>query len=130
MKVEVGKVYKVSFDDCCVQGSFISTLKKIEKYSDGDLMDGGTGYYNLEFVNGVKIEGHALDLKEVSQKDQPYLIDLEEIGNRCYNPEYGDSRICECGHTYYRHFDTYENMSPCGCKYCGCHTFKEREGGE
>lgn len=33
--------------------------------------------------------------------------------------------MCECGHLYYRHFDTYEHMHPVGCKYCGCHTFKE-----
>jgi len=47
---------------------------------------------------------------------------------RKYNPDYGDNRICECGHLYYRHFDSYENMDPVGCKYCGqCHTFKEKK---
>lgn len=35
----------------------------------------------------------------------------------CSNPE--------CGHAYYRHFDTYDDMLPVGCKYCGCETFVE-----
>lgn len=60
---------------------------------------------------------------------QPYLISqktiIEEV--RRYNPDYGDYRICKCGHLYYRHFDTYENMDPCGCKYCQCDTFQEQE---
>ncbi len=31
--------------------------------------------------------------------------------------------LCQCGHPYYRHFDTYEDMRPVGCKYCDCGTF-------
>jgi hypothetical protein len=37
-----------------------------------------------------------------------------------YNPQFGDDKLCACGHRYYRHFDTYEDMAPVGCKYCGC----------
>ena len=37
-----------------------------------------------------------------------------------YDKEFGDDKICQCGHPYYRHFDTYDNMSPIGCKYCEC----------
>lgn len=37
---------------------------------------------------------------------------------RGYDPNFGDDRLCKCGHPYYRHFDTYEGMSPVGCKYC------------
>lgn len=44
-----------------------------------------------------------------------------------YNPNYGDNRICVCGHTYYRHFDPYEQMENIGCKYCECHTFVEKQ---
>ena len=45
-----------------------------------------------------------------------------------YNPKYGDYRICQCGHPYYRHFDTYdEDMYPVGCKYCECYKFIENE---
>lgn len=36
-----------------------------------------------------------------------------------YDPSFGDNKLCRCGHTYERHFDTYDNMSPVGCKYCG-----------
>lgn len=42
-----------------------------------------------------------------------------------YDPTFGDDRVCECGHVYYRHFDTYDQMSPIGCKYCHCTVFLE-----
>lgn len=35
-----------------------------------------------------------------------------------YDPFFGDEIECECGHPYYRHFDSYEEMAPVGCKYC------------
>jgi hypothetical protein len=59
-------------------------------------------------------------------QDDPYKeIILEVVGVlKQYNPDFGDDKICECGHTYYRHFDTYEGMAPVGCKYCGCEEFK------
>lgn len=40
-----------------------------------------------------------------------------------YDPTFGDDKLCFCGHTYRRHFDTYDDMSPVGCKYC--HGFEE-----
>jgi len=40
-----------------------------------------------------------------------------------YDKSFGDDRVCQCGHAYYRHFDTYEDMEPVGCKYCDCRTF-------
>lgn len=58
---------------------------------------------------------------------QPYIIRVITTEIREYNPEYGDERICECGHTYYRHFDSYEEMEACGCKYCYCDHFVEIE---
>lgn len=52
-----------------------------------------------------------------------------------YDAAFGDDRPCVCGskdlragrntHSYYRHFDSYEDMRPVGCKYCGCGEFKE-----
>jgi hypothetical protein len=45
--------------------------------------------------------------------------------NISYNPEYGGNRICKCGHTYDRHFDSYEGMEAIGCKYCRCYDFQE-----
>lgn len=39
-----------------------------------------------------------------------------------YDSSVGDDTLCLCGHTYYRHFDPYENMDPVGCKYCTYYT--------
>jgi len=37
-----------------------------------------------------------------------------------YDKTFGDERLCACGHPYRRHFDTYDEMQPIGCKYCDC----------
>ena len=42
-----------------------------------------------------------------------------------YSASFGDDKLCDCGHPYYRHFDTYDDMYPVGCKYCQCEVFKE-----
>lgn len=47
------------------------------------------------------------------------------FGPEEYDPNFGDDNICKCGHAYYRHFDTYDDMEPVGCKYCDCITFEE-----
>ena len=61
-----------------------------------------------------------------SETDEPpYIMDISVDKNLKYNPKYGDDRICKCGHAYYRHFDTYEDMYNVGCKYCKCNEFKE-----
>lgn len=74
---------------------------------------------------------YASSVQEVSStvikkgKDTPY-IETEVIVKaifREYNPEYGDEKLCKCGHSYYRHFDSYEGMAPVGCKYCQCDEF-------
>lgn len=46
---------------------------------------------------------------------------------RLKNPDFVDSRICECGHTYARHFDQFEpaDEQDVGCKYCPCEDFVE-----
>jgi hypothetical protein len=44
-----------------------------------------------------------------------------------YDREYGSDRVCECDHPYHRHFDSYDHMSPVGCKYCRCHAFVEKD---
>ncbi|SOK58630.1 hypothetical protein [Yersinia phage fHe-Yen9-04] len=61
---------------------------------------------------------------------EPYIKTIRTIEEFHYNPEYGDERICECGHSYYRHFDSYEEMSPIGCKYCQCFEFVEIQDGK
>lgn len=58
--------------------------------------------------------------------EKAYIIEQRLRKMRQYNPKYGDSRLCQCGHIYYRHFDSYDEMAPCGCKYCSCDTFVQR----
>jgi hypothetical protein len=56
-------------------------------------------------------------------EEPPYIVTKKRVvivEERKYNPKYGDERICKCGHTYERHFDTYEEMANVGCKYCDC----------
>lgn len=60
----------------------------------------------------------------------PYLVVKETHFVFKYNPNYGDDRVCKCGHTYYRHFDSYDDMMDVGCKYCGCYEFVEAEQGD
>ena len=69
------------------------------------------------------------EYKEDMQTDfiePPYFIEVSIERNRTYNKNYGDDRICKCGHPYYRHFDTYEDMEAVGCKYCECRIFQEK----
>ena len=52
---------------------------------------------------------------------------IKTVSHYMYNPNYGDARVCKCGHAYERHFDFYESHELAGCKYCMCYTFKESE---
>lgn len=55
---------------------------------------------------------------------QPYIVTYSVNIHREYNPHFGDDKECKCGHVYYRHFDSYEGMEACGCKYCQCYHFE------
>ena len=66
---------------------------------------------------------NAMIRRAKSFKEPAYFITEKTIQVRKYNPDYGDDRICDCGHPYHRHFDSYDNINPCGCKYCICCTF-------
>lgn len=72
-------------------------------------------FQDLELLNGTWD----------SFEEPPYLLSSVTEVIRKYNPKYGDNRICECGHSYERHFDTYDDMEVVGCKYCECETFVE-----
>ena len=61
------------------------------------------------------------------KKEKPYLFRTIKVKKRFYNPKYGDQRTCECGHPYERHFDSYENYRPIGCKYCQCYDFLQKK---
>jgi len=60
-------------------------------------------------------------------EEKPYLFKKITVEKRMYNPDYGDDRLCKCDHPYYRHFDSYEDMIPVGCKYCECFVFMQKE---
>jgi hypothetical protein len=55
------------------------------------------------------------------KKEPPYLdrVTVEKI----WNPDYDQNATCKCGHSYERHFDSYESMANVGCKYCECRVF-------
>lgn len=65
-------------------------------------------------------------MTQKSEVQLPYIITERIVIDMEYNPNYGDHRKCTCGHDYERHFDSYENMEPVGCKYCGCFEFVEK----
>lgn len=59
-----------------------------------------------------------------SHKDSPYLEKIYTVTERFYNPDYGDDRVCKCGHRYIEHF-LIEDHYPWGCYYCSCLRFEE-----
>jgi len=61
-----------------------------------------------------------------SRLDELEYSEWDDDEENHYDPEYGDQKICECGHEYYRHFDSYDDMRDVGCKYCNCNNFKKR----
>lgn len=65
--------------------------------------------------------------KHIDTEEQPYLEEVYVEVIKKYNPQYGNSRICKCGHKYHRHFDSYDYMEAIGCKYCDCNNFIEEK---
>lgn len=53
------------------------------------------------------------------------LSELTEQINRSWSPNHDQQAKCTCSHAYERHFDSYEDMYPIGCKYCECDTFTD-----
>jgi len=62
-------------------------------------------------------------------EEKPYLFVDKVVQVRNYNINYGDHRICQCGHPYYSHFSQPE-MIPLGCEFCQCYVFMEKENDE
>ena len=54
----------------------------------------------------------------------PYICSYVITIHSKYNSNFGDNKLCKCGHVYWRHFDSYEDWESCGCKYCGCNNFE------
>jgi hypothetical protein len=65
--------------------------------------------------------------KPVDSFDKPYIEVITVKRKLKYNPKFGNDKICECGHPYHRHFDSYDRMSNIGCKYCECYNFVEKK---
>lgn len=57
-----------------------------------------------------------------SKENSPYIEEVTII--KRYNPKFGDTKKCKCGHLYYRHFNLYDcDDEFYGCKYCACDDF-------
>lgn len=58
MEIEIGKLYEVDIDDCCVRGNFTSKLIEAKDYNDDEelwdvtVLEYGT---ELKFENGVNL---------------------------------------------------------------------------
>ena len=78
----------------------------------------------MTIIKDIFGEEHEAEL--INSPNEPYLEYEYKVVERKYNPNYGDNRMCICGHPYHRHFDSYENMEAVGCKYCGCDEFVEK----
>ena len=92
--------------------------------SDGRTIDAVCGYIAPTIIEADREQG------EKMKEEKPYIVETITMQNKKYNPNYGDLRMCVCGHTYYRHFDPWDDMEAVRCKYCGCEEFIEadREG--
>lgn len=87
-----------------------------------------TGFEELIELSNIYFDVSTLGVLKESQEENPPYLETSNIvleHEHKYNENYGDDRECECGHPYYRHFDTYEQMYPIGCKYCCCLEFKD-----
>lgn len=68
-----------------------------------------------------------LRAEELKNQSYLYKINIKVEEEKLYNKSYGDERICECGHSYEKHFDSYCNYWAVGCKYCECDDFVEKK---
>ena len=82
---------------------------------------GALVFYLVENEFGRKVENDGLWRGPVPMPGE-FVLNTERAA---YDKGFGDDRKCLCGHPYYRHFDTYDDMYPVGCKYCECTEFNE-----
>ena len=87
-------------------------------------------YYVVRHPENSSEEVSTTSVREIHRvtsriAEMPYFETrvLLQVVFKEYNPDYGDNKLCKCGHPYYRHFDSYEGMAPVGCKYCQCDEF-------
>lgn len=82
-----------------------------------------TAYAKLQLCKSREWVPTALDEPSRHVRDdgsQPYV---SCVVTKLYNPLFGDNRICECGHSYAKHFDLRDDECV-GCAYCRCEDFK------
>lgn len=107
-------------DEYCTHKCWLESLQRKGLYENAhkvvrSLSD--VGKDALRWLLGIPDKSYAI-LENVLEEAPP--IELQ------YDSEYGDEKLCKCGHSYDRHFDSYDCMKNIGCKYCPCHTFTEK----
>ena len=135
-KLVITQVYLTEYDIPDVSNIEQLTIENgaIINARTGETIERLVGYDTVESValwhtvdeEGIKYSNGEFSSQSNAQATDPYLTTIEVTKQYHYNPQYGDDRLCECGHTYERHFDTYDNMATSCCKYCGCQEFKEK----
>lgn len=110
----------------CKMSDERDTLEVIDFYNGKLVIEVGTDYsesYYPSFIDYYQPENMSVN----NIDDRPYIEEKVVTVIKKYNPNYGDDKICTCGHEYCRHFDSYDNMEPIGCKYCFCDTFTPKK---
>lgn len=65
-----------------------------------------------------------MNLMNASLKER----ELNNMKHKIYDPEFGDHRMCKCGHVYYYHFNP-RTLKHYGCVFsynCDCEQFEEK----
>lgn len=81
--------------------------------------------WNAALEEAIRIVGGTFTNLHAKTQAIERLQKAKRSSAPAYDKDFGDNKLCSCGHTYYRHFDTYDKMAPIGCKYCGCRAFGE-----
>lgn len=61
--------------------------------------------------------------RRIKELEKPTIANV----GKSYDKKMGDDKICICGHSYFKHFDSFRDMEHIGCKYCPCKNFEARE---
>ncbi len=100
-------------------------------HDDDDYVGNQSDDFYAKSITQAEYDAIREELK-VSQPPERLVAIIEQLlervpiyGHAAYDKDFGDDRVCQCGHPYYRHFDTYEDMAPVGCKYCDCNHYVE-----
>lgn len=73
--------------------------------------------FSLEEIEPLNIH------EMISFGEKPYIEEYQVMKIKKYNPNYGDDRVCVCGHKYIEHFDETKSI---GCNICNCVDFIEK----